>query len=105
MIRLPLGTKIQIQIAYDNSSKNLANPNSPPQTVYFGEESTDEMSNCAIRVTTDSFPELQQVISDNGKYWSAQMQKYLDRNMTPDKKIKERQAQKNVRSKSGRSVP
>jgi len=98
LVRLPAGTKIQIQIVYDNSSKNLANPNSPPQTVFFGEESTDEMSNCAIRVTTDSYSEFQQVIADNGKYWSAQMQKYLDRNMTPDKKNRVPRGPKSARN-------
>ena len=100
IVLLPAGTKIQIEIVYDNSSKNPANPNSPPRTVYFGEESTDEMSNCALRVTTETLMEFQQVVSDNGKYWSAQMKKYLDRNMTPDKKLREKPATKNTRSRS-----
>jgi hypothetical protein len=89
IVRLPAGSKIQIQVAYDNSEKNRDNPSSPPKTVFFGEESTDEMSNCAIRVTTDTYPELQRVITDNTKYWTAEMKKYLDRNMTPDKKLRE----------------
>lgn len=89
IVRLPAGSKIQIQTAFDNSEKNRDNPHSPPKTVYFGEESTDEMSSCAIRVTTDTYPELQRVIADNGKYWTAEMKKYLDRNMTPDKKFRE----------------
>ena len=88
LIRLPAGSRIQIQVAYDNSSKNPANPNSPPKTVYFGEESTDEMSNCALRVTTDNYVDLQTVITDNARYWSDEMQKYLDRNTTPDKKAR-----------------
>lgn len=92
MIRLPAGSKIQVHAVFDNSSNNPSNPSSPPQTVYFGEESTDEMSSCAIRVTTDTYSEFQQVVSDNGKYWSSQIQKYLDRNMTPDKKLRERRA-------------
>lgn len=89
IVRLPAGSKIQIQTVFDNSEKNRDNPNSPPKTVYFGEESTDEMSSCAIRVTTDTYPELQKVIADNTKYWTAEMKKYLDRNMTPDKKLRE----------------
>ena len=100
VIRLPVGSKIQIQVVYDNSSKNPANPSSPPKTVYFGEESTDEMSNCAIRVTADTYAEFQQVVSDNANYWSAQMKKYLDRNMTPDKKVRERPATKSGRTKN-----
>lgn len=102
MVRLPAGTRIQIEVAYDNSSRNPFNPKSPPQPVYFGEESTDEMSNCAIRVTTNTLEEFQQVVSDNGKYWSAEMKKYLDRNMTPDKKVRDRRGStKSARSGSG----
>ena len=100
VVRLPVGSKIQIEVVYDNSSKNAANPSSPPKTVYFGEESTDEMSNCAIRVTADTYAEFQQVVSDNANYWSAQMKKYLNRNMTPDKKPRERPATKNARTKN-----
>jgi len=44
------------------------------------------MSNCAIRVTTNTITELQKLMADNGSYWSTQMNRYLDRNMTPDKK-------------------
>ena len=86
VVSLPAGSQIQVEVVYDNSSKNPANPHSPPKIVYFGEESTDEMSNCAIRVTTETYAEFQQVVADNGQYWSTQLQKYLDRNMTPDKK-------------------
>ena len=98
IVQLPAGTRIQIEVVYDNSSRNPANPNSPPKTVYFGEESTDEMSNCAIRVTTETLQEFQDVVSDNGKYWSAQLKKYLDRNMTPDKKIRDKPVTRNTRT-------
>lgn len=100
MIRLPAGSKFQIEVVYDNSSKNPSNPSSPPQTVYFGEESTDELSNCAIRVTTNSYDEFQQVVADNAKYWTAEMKKYLDRNMTPDKKARPQPAPVRSRRKS-----
>lgn len=100
MIRLPAGTTIQMEAVFDNSSKNPDNPNSPPKTVYYGEESTDEMSNVAIRVTTNTYTEFQQVVSDNGKYWSAEIKKYVDRNMTPDKKVRERRNPKSARSGS-----
>jgi hypothetical protein len=90
MIRLPAGSRIQILVTYDNSAENPDNPNAPPKTVLFGEESTDEMSNCAIRVTTDTVAELQMLMTDNGKYWSGEMIRYLSRNMTPDKKPRAR---------------
>lgn len=85
-IRLPAGTRVQILVTYDNSEKNPDNPNSPPKTVYFGEESTDEMSNCAIRVTADSVGELKLLMTDNGQYWQRQLDRYLSRGMTPDRK-------------------
>ena len=85
-IQLPAGSKIQVLVAYDNSDNNGNNPNTPPRTVFFGEESMDEMSNCVIRVTTDTITELKTLMSDNGSYWSVQMNRYLSRNMTPEKK-------------------
>lgn len=87
-VQLPAGSRIQILIKYDNSDDNPNNPNTPPRTVFFGEESTDEMSNCAIRVTTETASQLKTLTADNGDYWSAQMNRYLSRNMTPDKKLR-----------------
>ncbi|HEY0981314.1 hypothetical protein [Schlesneria sp.] len=91
VVHLPAGSRIQIEVAFDNSSGNPANPNIPPQTVYFGEESTDEMCNCNLRVTADTYAEFQKIVTDNGAYWSREMQKYLSRNRTPDRKIRESQ--------------
>jgi hypothetical protein len=42
-IRLPAGTSVLMSAYYDNSSSNPSNPSSPPATVRFGEETTDEM--------------------------------------------------------------
>lgn len=42
-IQLPAGTKVHIDVVYDNSTGNPRNPNNPPKRVYFGEETTDEM--------------------------------------------------------------
>ena len=40
---LPKGTTIDVRITYDNSAANPHNPSNPPQRVWWGEESTDEM--------------------------------------------------------------
>ena len=48
------------------------------------------MSNGAIRLTIETVRELQTVMSDNGRYWSGEMRKYLARGMTPDQKLRER---------------
>jgi len=40
---LPKGTRIDVRITYDNSATNPRNPSNPPQRVWWGEQSTDEM--------------------------------------------------------------
>lgn len=42
-IRLPAGTRIDVEITYDNTESNPRNPSHPPVDVGFGESSTDEM--------------------------------------------------------------
>jgi len=42
-IRVAAGTRFDIEAVYDNSSKNPNNPSNPPKTVWFGEETTNEM--------------------------------------------------------------
>lgn len=41
--RLPAGTRVDAEWTFDNSADNLANPNTPPRRVRFGEQTTDEM--------------------------------------------------------------
>lgn len=43
LIHLPDGSQIETEFTYDNTTGNPNNPNNPPQTVYYGEETTDEM--------------------------------------------------------------
>jgi hypothetical protein len=40
---LPKGTKLNVVAHYDNTADNPRNPNKPPKTVGWGEETTDEM--------------------------------------------------------------
>lgn len=42
-VKLPKGTKVHIVAVYDNSAGNPRNPNNPPKTVRWGEQTTDEM--------------------------------------------------------------
>jgi peroxiredoxin len=42
-IRIPGGTKLEVEAFYDNSANNPLNPHSPPQAVRFGEQTTNEM--------------------------------------------------------------
>jgi hypothetical protein len=43
MIHLPQGTKIHAFAGYDNTTNNISNPNSPPKTIGWGENTSDEM--------------------------------------------------------------
>lgn len=43
-VRLPKGTDVKMEFAYDNSADNWANPNKPPRRVTWGEQTTDEMA-------------------------------------------------------------
>ena len=47
-VRLPAGTLIEAECFYDNSADNPHNPNSPPQVVTSGFETTDEM--CVVSI-------------------------------------------------------
>jgi Flp pilus assembly protein TadD len=47
---LPAGTKIALEVVYDNSADNVRNPNQPPKRVIGGERSIDEMGNVTLRV-------------------------------------------------------
>jgi hypothetical protein len=53
-VKLPKGTKLELEAVYDNSSKNPRNPSSPPKLVHWGEQTTDEMCLCGVQVVTDT---------------------------------------------------
>lgn len=52
-LALPPGTRISMTATYDNSAKNLRNPNSPPKAVTWGEQTTDEMCIAFLHYTLD----------------------------------------------------
>jgi hypothetical protein len=49
-VRLPRGTRLEVEISYDNSRDNVSNPNNPPKRVTFGQQSTDEMGSVTIEL-------------------------------------------------------
>lgn len=49
------GSRLKLTTIYDNSTDNPFNPNNPPKTVRWGEETTDEMSLAFIGFTLDLF--------------------------------------------------
>ena len=52
-IAFPKGTRVQMTATYDNSAHNPRNPNSPPKTTTWGEQTTDEMCIAFLHYTLD----------------------------------------------------
>ncbi len=52
-VKLPAGTKVELEAIYDNSTANPDNPNTPPQRVTRGEQTTNEMCICFLQLTMD----------------------------------------------------
>jgi hypothetical protein len=46
---LPKGTRISVEISYDNSSENPHQPTHPPKQVWWGEGSFDEMGSMSVQ--------------------------------------------------------
>jgi hypothetical protein len=42
-VKVKAGTRFDVEAYYDNTARNPNNPNTPPKTVRFGEQTTDEM--------------------------------------------------------------
>ena len=53
-IDLPAGTTIFMRYVYDNSTDNLANPNTPPKRVVAGNRASDEMAHLWLQVLPQS---------------------------------------------------
>jgi mono/diheme cytochrome c family protein len=50
LVPLPKGTRLDVEIHWDNSAENPRNPSSPPVRVKWGEESKDEMGSISLIV-------------------------------------------------------
>lgn len=55
-IKLPRGTRVDVEAIYDNSANNPDNPNSPPKRVRHGEQTTDEMCICFAQILVPNAP-------------------------------------------------
>jgi cytochrome c553 len=53
-LHLPKGATLHMTYTYDNSDDNERNPNTPPQRIRFGEQTTDEMAFCFLEVIPDN---------------------------------------------------
>ena len=71
-IRLPKGTRIEVEAWYDNSVDNPLNPNSPPKTVMWGDDATDEMLLCYFQCTCETLVDLKQLVDHQKRYVAAE---------------------------------
>lgn len=60
-VKLPKGTRLEMEASYDNSVNNPRNPHSPPQPVHFGQRTTDEMALCALEVVAEQDQDLSEL--------------------------------------------
>lgn len=67
-VRLPRGTRLEMETVHDNSTSNPRNPQAKPAVVKYGEGSLDEMSLCIFEVTCDRIEDLLSLIADDGRH-------------------------------------
>lgn len=75
-LRLPAGTRIELECWFDNSTANPLNPNSPPKTVSWGDFSTDEMAICYFQVTTERWDDYLTLSRHQSKYFERLWNRY-----------------------------
>ena len=68
-VHLPAGSRIDAWIRHDNSADNPQNPALEPETVTWGWETTDEMSELWIGFIPDSPADRQRIVSASEQYW------------------------------------
>ena len=56
-VPLPKGTRLEMEITYDNSADNPHNPSHPPKRVQWGEQSFDEMGSMTLQVVAAQQPD------------------------------------------------
>ena len=68
-VHLPAGSRIDAWIRYDNSADNPQNPALEPETVTWGWETTDEMSELWIGFIPDFPADRQRIVSASERSW------------------------------------
>jgi len=63
-VPLPQGTKLDVEIHWDNSAENPRNPSNPPARVTWGEESKDEMGSVSLIAVAHEESDLKRLNED-----------------------------------------
>ncbi|MCY2968702.1 MAG: hypothetical protein NT069_34605 [Planctomycetota bacterium] len=72
-LRLPAGTRLEMEAVYDNSSKNPRQPVDPPVPVRWGEGPGQETGVCFLQVSADSPKNFAELMGHNADYIAAQL--------------------------------
>jgi hypothetical protein len=67
LVALPSGTRLDVEIHWDNSAENPRNPSSPPVRVTWGEESKDEMGSISLIAVAHEQKDLPALNQDLGQ--------------------------------------
>jgi hypothetical protein len=67
LVALPSGTRLDVEIHWDNSADNPRNPSSPPVRVNWGEESKDEMGSISLMAVAHDQSDLPTLNRDLGQ--------------------------------------
>jgi mono/diheme cytochrome c family protein len=78
-VRLPKGTKVDVEIKYDNSASNPRNPHAPPERVKWGRESTDEMGSMTLIVTAPNDADTRTLRAAQAQHFRQQLLKRLQK--------------------------
>jgi hypothetical protein len=68
MAPLPEGTRLDVEIHWDNSAENVRNPSSPPVRVTWGEQTKDEMGSISLMAVPHEESEISKLRKDVGKH-------------------------------------
>lgn len=75
-LELPAGTLLRLQCVFDNSEANPLNPNSPPQDVFWGDFSDDEMAIAYLQATTRTLDDYKLLNSRSQEYFDREFDRY-----------------------------
>lgn len=76
-VKLPRGTRLEMEWIYDNSADNPRNPNHPPKRVTWGEQTTDEMAELHLEVIAERPAEIRQLLLNLWQEKAAEVQARL----------------------------
>jgi hypothetical protein len=101
-LRLPKGTRLDLEAFYDNSSENPFNPSSPPRRVLFGNGTTDEMCFAIFQTVGQEQGNRRRVA---GAFIRSMLDQWTTADLSPDARVKIMREAMNLFGRRFRSRP